>query len=288
MLSVRDLRIFVAVPRTASTLFMRIMAQNPEVGVTSRNILMGKMQPRPADPAQPRPFEPDYSIFEPGHPIYEIAAKMGKRVIVSKEEFGNDRSTGNERLNECNFLMFPNAAAIRATKPVFGFRKPEHAFDSWLSKGWTDLESFLLVYKTDLKTFQTVQAINPGTVFYTLEYMVRNRLTQTNVFKRICEYWGIPFSPRMLTFRDKFGENFLYRDERERGIYASNPRGLFDDVIGAKGIRRDLPHPGLIQPHQAARIAAELGPAYEAIHRATCRLYEGTQRNLPKRRGAKR
>ena len=111
-LSVRDLRIFVAVPRTASTLFMRVMAQNPAVGVTSRNILMGNMVPRPADPAARRPFRPDYSIFEPGHPIYEIAAKMGKRIIVSKEEFGNDRFTGNEALNECNFPMFPNAAMV--------------------------------------------------------------------------------------------------------------------------------------------------------------------------------
>jgi len=50
---------------------------------------------------------------------------MGKRIIVSKEEFGNDRFTGNEALNECNFPMFPNAAAIRATKPIFGFRRPE-------------------------------------------------------------------------------------------------------------------------------------------------------------------
>ncbi len=130
-----------------------------------------------------------------------------------------------------------------------------------------------------------MQALNPDTVFYTLEYMTRNARTQANVFKRICDYWGIAFDKKMLTFRDRFGETFLYRNEQERGIYASNPKGLFTEVMEAKGIRSNLPHPGLIQPHQAQRIAAELGPAYEAIHRATVRLHEGNQHNRPKQRG---
>jgi hypothetical protein len=65
--------------------------------------------------------------------------------------------------------------------------------------------------------------------------------------------------------------------------------GLFDEVMNAKGIRSNLPHPGLIQPHQAQRIAAELGPAYKAIHQATLKLYAGQRQNLPKRtKGRKR
>ncbi len=82
-----------------------------------------------------------------------------------------------------------------------------------------------------------MQALNPDTVFYTLEYMTRNARTQANVFKRICDYWGIAFDKKMLTFRDRFGETFLYRNEQERGIYASNPKGLFTKVMEAKGIR---------------------------------------------------
>ena len=80
---------------------MRVMAQNPAIGVTSRLILMGNMAARPAAPSLPRPFEPDYRIFDSSHPIYQQAHDMGKRLIVSKEEFGNDRRTGTPELNEC-------------------------------------------------------------------------------------------------------------------------------------------------------------------------------------------
>jgi hypothetical protein len=227
MLSTQDLRICVAIPRSGSTVFMRVMAQNPSIGVTSRLILMGKMAPRPADPSQPRPFEPDYSISDAGHPIYRQAHDMGKKLIVSKEEFGNDRHTGTPELNECNFAMFRNAADIIAARPVFIFSDPVRVFDNWLSKGWSDIRSFLMVYRNHMETFKNASQIDPDTIFYTHEYMVQSRETQAKVFSRVCERWGVAFDPSMLDFKTEFGRDFLYASERERDIYQSDPKGLF-------------------------------------------------------------
>jgi len=81
------------------------MANCPDLAVTSRNVLMGQMKPRALGEVR-RDFEPDYSIFyDPDHPIYEQARTLGKIIVVSKEEFGNDRFTGTYDLNECNFQM---------------------------------------------------------------------------------------------------------------------------------------------------------------------------------------
>ena len=123
------------------------------------------------------------------------------------------------------------------------------------------------------------------TVFYTLEYMTRNARTQANVFKRICDYWGIAFDKKMLTFGDRFGENFLYRNEQERGIYASNPKGLFTEVMEAKGICSNRRIPVSFNRTRHSGLPLSLGLAYEAIHRATVRLHEGNQHNRPKQRG---
>lgn len=122
---------------------MRVMAANPHVAVTSRHVLMGNMQVRAL--GKQREFRPDHRIFsERTLPIFRDAHGAGKRMIVSKEELGNDRHTGDEMMNECNFDIFPNEQSIKTAKPVFTFRKPDDGFDSWLSKGWSDIESFLI------------------------------------------------------------------------------------------------------------------------------------------------
>ena len=266
MLSTHDLRICVAIPRTGSTTFMRVMAQNPAIGVTSRLILMGNMAARPADPSLPRPFEPDYRIFDSNHPIYQQAHDMGKRLIVSKEEFGNDRRTGTPELNECNFPMFRNEADIIATEPAFIFADPVRTFDNWLSKGWSDVQSFLLAYETHLNTFKKVSEINPRTVFYTHEYMVQTKETQTRVFRKLCDRWGVDFDESMLEFKTQFGEEFLYANKQEKRIYGSNPKGLFTTLQSSAGILSDIPPKGLITPDQTQLITDRLMPEYLKIH----------------------
>lgn len=106
------LRIFVAAPRSGSTLFMRVMAKHPELAVTSRNVIMGNMKPRDAIDGK-RDFKPDYSIFKQNdHPVKKQALTKEFNMVVSKEEYGNDRHTGTPELNECNFDVFPDDDSI--------------------------------------------------------------------------------------------------------------------------------------------------------------------------------
>ena len=103
-----DLRIFVAAPRSGSTLFMRVMAGHSDVSVTSRNVLMGNMAER-KKPSTRRDFNPDYSIYnDPKHAVKIQAEARNTKMIISKEEYGNDRHTGTPDLNECTFPIFPS------------------------------------------------------------------------------------------------------------------------------------------------------------------------------------
>jgi hypothetical protein len=266
-LSPANLRILAAVPRSGSTLFMRVMAEHSKVAVTSRNILMGNMGPRPKDKNKRRDFYPDYSIFSnPDHPVFRVATNMGKMLIVSKEEYGNDRFTGSETLNECNYSLFPSISAIEQTKPVFTFRRPDHVFDSWLARGWNDLESFLIAYKTHIRTFQTARSVRPETFFYTYEQMTNTRQSQEAVFRKICESWDLEFDREILDFKTPLGHNFIYASERERGTYkGGNPKGIFDTLLRSTTIRSDIKPHGLLTAEHRDCIACELMPAYQEI-----------------------
>ncbi|MFP4386992.1 MAG: hypothetical protein ACLFP8_07265 [Alphaproteobacteria bacterium] len=178
-----NLRVFVAAPRSGSTLFMRTMANCDDVAVTSRNVLMGLMKPRAHGEAR-RDFQPDYSIFhDSSHPVYGQAQKLGKRVVVSKEEFGNDRFTGTYDLNECNYDIFPDDESLLRSRPVFTFRNPLRVFDSWLARGWDDIESFFVSYKALIRSFERARNLNSDTIFYTYDYITENENQQIAVFR---------------------------------------------------------------------------------------------------------
>jgi hypothetical protein len=278
MSHLNNLGIVVAVPRSGSTLFMRVMANHPDIGVTSRHVLMGNMSPRKE--GEPREFRPDYGIFEDeNHRVFKVAERMGKKFVVSKEEYGNDRFTGTKELNECNYDMFPDTETIRATKPAFIFRKPDESFGDWLARGWNDLDSFILAYQTHLHTFERVRAINPDTAHYTHEYMIQNRDAQEKVFRSVLAPWGLEFKEDMLTFKDKFGENFLYTNEREREIYTKiNPKGLFTTVSNITEIISDPPsHVDLLTDEHKDVICNELMDDYMSLHRETLQKHENVQ-----------
>lgn len=280
-MAIDNLRVFVTVPRSGSTLFMRVIAGNADVGVTSRNILMGNMKAREDYSDKSRIFIPDYSIYtDPDHAAYHKAGETGKKIVVSKEEYGNDRFTGNEALNECNYDLFPTTQSVLDSRPAFVFRDPVTTFDSWMARGWDDVESFILAYKTHLKTFEFARAVRPETAFYTYEYMVRNDRTQTAVFEKICGDWDIDFSPEMLRFKQKFGTEFMYARSSEEKIYAhSNPKGIFTTVAAHNDIRSDIPTHGLIEERDKDHIISELMPAYLAIHEEVEAIY--SQHSLP-------
>ena len=277
MSHLNKLGIVVAVPRSGSTLFMRVMAGHSDVGVTSRHVLMGHMQPRVEGVS--RTFSPDYQIFEnENHPVFAIARQMGKTFIMSKEEYGNDRFTGTPALNECNYDMFPSDDVIRSVKPVFIFRRPDETFADWLARGWTDLDSFIMAYKTHLFTFERARSVNPNTVHYTHEYMIQNRDTQTKVFTSVLAACGLPFQEQMLTFQGKFGENFLYTSDRERRIYTEeNPKGIFTTIRELTTISNTSPsYNALLKPEHQQRIG-ELMVDYHNLHHETLLQHENIQ-----------
>lgn len=250
-----NLRVFIAAPRSGSTLFMRIMANNPGVAVTSRNVLMGLMKPRESDQVR-RDFQPDYSIFyDAHHPVYEQAMRLKKRIIVSKEELGNDRFTGTYDLNECNYPIFPDDESLIRSRPVFTFRDPLRVFDSWLARGWQDIDSFVICYKTLIESFTHAKNLYSDTVFYTYNYITENEKQRNAVFQTICAYWGIKFEPSMLEFTNEFGDNFVYATEREKKIYTEkNPKGIFNTVRNSQGILSNVPEHGLLTEAQRNRI----------------------------------
>ncbi len=275
-----DLRIFVAAPRSGSTLFMRVMGEHPDISVTSRNVLMGNMAERQT-PSASRAFNPDYSIFDnPEHPVKIQAEARGARMIVSKEEYGNDRHTGTPELNECNFPVFPSNQEIMDARPVFTFRNPLHEFDSWLSKGWGDIDSFILAYKTLEDTYEHARSIRPDTVAYTYEYMVQDRQSQEVVFGAVCKDWGLKFVPEMLDFKSEFGANFVYRDAKEKEIYTKrNPKDIFTTLMNSDGIRNDVPSHGLLTDGHRQKISEVLMPIYNRVYAETTKKFANTRRN---------
>ena len=130
-----QVRLLVAVPRSGSTLLMRIFCEASSCSVTSRLV----PQDNHSEDASPKP---DYTISL--LPLLTKSTKRcskGSRILVSKEEFGHFREKG-----ECGYVIIPDAAAYKATKPAFLFRDPIRVFDSWKALGWLDINSFVVSY----------------------------------------------------------------------------------------------------------------------------------------------
>ena len=264
-----QLRVCVAAPRSGSTLFMRIMANSTEVAVTSRNTLMGRMLPRPHD-LQMRPFEPDYSIYcDPNHSIYRQAHRLGKSVVISKEELGNDRKTGTPAMNECNYNIFPTIGCLLATKPVFLFRDPCRMFDSWLNCGWDDIESFRIACDTLFDTFDTAWRATERTLFYTHEFFTHSRRNQIAVLSEICKSWGIHFHEEMLSFGDDFGNAFVFQSDREKNLYTTGrPDKIFATISRSDGVLANVPaHDLITEQHRRYIESSGLSQRYSDIHR---------------------
>ncbi|MBV6633498.1 MAG: hypothetical protein KI792_10770 [Alphaproteobacteria bacterium] len=279
-----DLRMVVALPRSGSTMTMCLLAEHQMIGVTSRLTLMGNMQPRTGARGDYRPFEPDYSIYDgpladPAHPIYAKAQEKGYRVIVSKEETGNDLATGTPDLNEVNYPVLPNDDAIRTARPVFLVREPKAAFDSWLAKGWDDIDAFITAYKNIADSYDRAKSVVPGTRIISYDAMVENERNQEMILRGVTSHWGLPFDPAMMSYDNKeFGQNFLYRSTREQDIYTKeNPKGLFSSVMAHSGVQHTdgvattrVKH-GLITTDQVERLDRELGDIFARLD-TECRL----------------
>ncbi|KAK2005950.1 HAD-like protein [Colletotrichum eremochloae] len=242
-------RLFVACPRSGSTLLMRIFAESPECGVTSRLMLMDK-------PGLGVQYAPNHSILQSPtrHPVYQLAIDAGKRFLVSKEELGNYKTKG-----ECLYDLLPSASACDMARPIFLIRDPIRVFDSWKNLGWTDLQSLIDCYINLFNMLDRSALVNISCLLY--ERLVYDPQREV---RRICARWGIPFSDTMLKFTKPFG-SFIFKSEREEQIYTDKrPVGIFKTVESNSSILRDAPYHCLLTLEEK-----------EQIERTLCRRYLG-------------
>lgn len=287
----KKLRIIVAVPRSGSTLLMRILSGHPEIAVTSRNVLMGKMEKRESRSTK-RNFTPDYSIFsDTNHHARKKARLDRKRVIVSKEEFGNDRFTGTKELNECNYDIFGSNENLEECNPIFIFRDPCRVFDSWLKQGWDDIDSFILSYQSLIDSYKKAKSILHEVTFYTHEYLTRNNESQRKVVYELTKSLGVDFKEEMLNFgKKKFNENFTPSSERDKKAYNEN-MSLFNVIKNSEKIISDIPPHGLIKEEHIRRIQESgIINEYNKIHEECLALFsklDPVQNNLKTRKDSR-
>ncbi len=227
---------------------MRVCSEASSCATTSRLILMGNMGNHGIDSH----FQPDHTILQhpEDHPVYKSAQASGKRFLVSKEEFGNDRRKG-----ECDYDVFPDTSKYAMVKPAFLLRDPIRTFDSWKSVGWLDVESLICCY---MKMFSMIGAANTS---YCLLYERLIHNPQVEI-ESLCKWWGIPFEAEMLTFTRPFG-SFFFNNDRERKIYCEeNPRGLFTNVQAHQTVTPNFPSHGLLSNIEIEYIDTKLGKLY--------------------------
>ncbi|KAI4128367.1 MAG: hypothetical protein LQ338_002769 [Usnochroma carphineum] len=239
-------RILAAIPRSGSTLMMRVFREAAECAVTSRLVLMGNYSSGAG-------FRPDYTIFHDpaSHKVYQEAQASGKSILVSKEELGHDSSKG-----ECDYDIFPDEASIMSTKAAFLFRDPLRVFDSWKAVGWTDIESLIIAYSNLYRTWSTS---DQSAIALTYEELISH---PERTIKRLCRRFGIRYSHYLLSFHHPFAE-FLFSSERERQIYAvHNPLGLFSTVQSNQTVNAAIKSHGLLTMAEKDQIEQSLGGMY--------------------------
>ncbi|KAL9593884.1 MAG: hypothetical protein Q9219_007335 [cf. Caloplaca sp. 3 TL-2023] len=240
------IRILAAVPRSGSTLFMRIFREAPQCAVTSRLILMGNH-------SLTEKFAPDYSIYSnpSALKVYREAKASGKSILISKEELGHECWKG-----ECDYAIFPDRPSASRSKPVFLFRDPLRVFDSWKAVGWNDLGSLIIAYQTLYRTWCMLKSY--AIAIACEELIGRPR----QIVERLCRHWGVEFSDDLLVFQHPFGE-YLFSSEREQRIYKTeNPLGLFSTVQSNHTVNADIKSHNLLTMTEKDRIENALGPLY--------------------------
>ena len=239
-------RIIAAIPRSGSTLFMRIFREQPECAVTSRLVLMGNH-------SQGGDVRPDYTIFNKptSLKVYQETLASEKTVLVSKEELGHEYWKG-----ECDYNIFPDQSSIVRTRPGFLFRDPLRVFDSWKAVGWTDVESLAIAYRSLYHTWLTSDQAGIAITYEELISQPSQTLT------RLCHHWGVEYSSTLLSFQHPFGD-FYFSSDRERHNYTvHNPLGLFTTVQSNQTINADIKSHGLLTMAEKALIEQKLGAFY--------------------------
>jgi hypothetical protein len=242
-----QVRLLVAVPRSGSTLLMRIFREASSCSVTSRLVFQGNY-------SEGASFKADYTIFTSptSHKVYQDALLKGSRTLVSKEEFGHSREKG-----ECDYVMIPDAAAYKVTKPAFLFRDPIRVFDSWKALGWSDIDSFTICYTS----LHNMHKDHPECHAFTYEDLVSN---PEATIRSVCEYLDIDFSMDMLSFKHS-PSDFLFNSEQEKNIYSGESpatSGLFHTVRSYSSVQQRILSHDLLSISEVEFIESALGKLY--------------------------
>ncbi|OBR03011.1 Had-superfamily subfamily variant 1 [Colletotrichum higginsianum IMI 349063] len=242
-----SVRLFVACPRSGSALLMRIFAENPECGVTSRLMLMDHASLEGQD-------TPNRAIFQTPaqHDVYQLALNAGKRFLISREELGHDIRKG-----ECSYDLLPSATAFDLARPVFLIRDPMRVFDSWKKIGWKDVQSFIDCYVNVFSMIDRSASRNISCLLYEqLVYDPREEL------QRVCSRWGIPFSDASLQFTKPFGSSFLMSEKETKAYCETEPAGIFTTVEATSSIIQDVEYHGLLTLEEKEKIEYTLCRSY--------------------------
>ncbi|TQN66479.1 Glyceraldehyde 3-phosphate phosphatase [Colletotrichum shisoi] len=241
------IRLFVACPRSGSAVLMRIFAENPECGVTSRLMPMDHASPGGQD-------TPNRAIFQTPaqHDVYQLALDAGKRFLISREELGHDTTNG-----ECSYDLLPSASAFDLIRPVFLIRDPIRVFDSWKKIRWKDVQRFIACYVNVFGMINRSASRNISCPLYEqLVYDPRKEL------QRICDRWGIPFSDAMLQFTKPFGSSFFKSEQETKANCETEPAGILTTVEATSSIIQEVKYHGLLTLEEK-----------EKIERTLCRSY---------------
>ncbi|KAI1273457.1 Haloacid dehalogenase-like hydrolase [Xylaria sp. FL0933] len=206
------------------------------------------------------PFCPDYSILQDpaNHEMVQRAKGDGKRILICKEELGNNTKKG-----ECSYQVLPSPSEYAAVRPIFLIRDPIRVFDSWRKMGWTDVQSLIDCFNNLFGMLKQADSSLISCLLY-------EQLTQQprREIKRVCSRWGIPFSDNMLEFSAPFGTSFVYKNPAEKDTYCHRqPPGLFSTVKASSTIEENVPSHGLVTNDEKDIIEHNLGELYLACWR---------------------
>lgn len=242
------IRFLVSCPLSGLTRLMKIFARSPVCAVTSGLILRDNVDSTTT-------FASDYSILnEPSnHSISIDAVNSGKRFIISKEQMGNNRLNGKGPYN-----IFPTPSVYDMVRPIFLVRDAIQVFDSWKSVGWTDTQNLVDCYTNMFQVLHQAPS-------HAMTYLIYERLIQdprTEV-KRICKWWGVPYSETMLDFNPSLDSSLLFSTDRNRAIYdEEKSHSVFMAKEAGPSVERNVPYHGLLSNAEKHYIERRVGRLY--------------------------
>ena len=262
----KEHRIFASLPRTGSTMCMALFSTLfPEAVVTARTILMTRRYETLF--RHPTFFEPDYSIYDGKnvlrpHPIYNVIPDNTK-LIISKEEFGNNPSIGSPYLNECNYPLFRDDCDVTLAKPAFLFRHPLAIYRSWLRLGWQRPDALITAYVSLAHNYQKALSVLPNTHSVIYESLTASRAHCYRVLSGLFMYWELDTNHIFEKLDQSLMLRLTFWSDKERVIYEKDPYSLFSTLHEFPAIRFGTRDNLVINDPDARRVMKVCMPLYE-------------------------